>query len=251
MISKSQLLLPSERNSNCSQLTPFSISLRIIPWHIEAGLWYREAVHLAIKAEKLMRPTHSAPKAKPFSVPSVLKLLKQITAMKLYVLQNEQNSVSKLFHLSKTFAWFLSEKPAKPYFRKRERSDSIECISESYPQPSMEWIFCKTPEKRYVYIYMHVESLDWKFVIFWRKSGRVRRNDLMMCRGRFRLYIRKNFFTDRVTKHWNRLPGEAIESPSLEVFRKLVMWHLETWFSSEYGTVCLVVRLDLRGLLQP
>ncbi|NXH40895.1 FLT3 kinase, partial [Dicaeum eximium] len=43
------------------------------------------------------------------------------------------------------------EKPAKPYFRKREKSDSIECISESYPQPSVEWIFCKTPEKRYVH----------------------------------------------------------------------------------------------------
>uniref|UniRef100_A0A8C5TE81 receptor protein-tyrosine kinase n=1 Tax=Malurus cyaneus samueli TaxID=2593467 RepID=A0A8C5TE81_9PASS len=35
----------------------------------------------------------------------------------------------------------------KPYFRKREKSDSIQCISESYPQPSVEWIFCKTPEK--------------------------------------------------------------------------------------------------------
>uniref|UniRef100_A0A663FE07 receptor protein-tyrosine kinase n=1 Tax=Aquila chrysaetos chrysaetos TaxID=223781 RepID=A0A663FE07_AQUCH len=38
---------------------------------------------------------------------------------------------------------------SKPYFRKREKSDVIECISESYPQPSVEWIFCKTPEKRY------------------------------------------------------------------------------------------------------
>uniref|UniRef100_A0A8C8EAE8 receptor protein-tyrosine kinase n=1 Tax=Otus sunia TaxID=257818 RepID=A0A8C8EAE8_9STRI len=38
---------------------------------------------------------------------------------------------------------------SKPYFRKREKSDAIECISESYPQPSVEWIFCKTPEKRY------------------------------------------------------------------------------------------------------
>ncbi|XP_071409467.1 receptor-type tyrosine-protein kinase FLT3 isoform X2 [Pithys albifrons albifrons] len=41
----------------------------------------------------------------------------------------------------------IRKKPAKPYFRKREKSDSIECISESYPQPSLEWIFCKTPEK--------------------------------------------------------------------------------------------------------
>ncbi|RMC07253.1 hypothetical protein DUI87_16710 [Hirundo rustica rustica] len=51
----------------------------------------------------------------------------------------------------------IRKKPAKPYFRKREKSDSIECISESYPQASVEWIFCKTPEKRYVYVYMHVE----------------------------------------------------------------------------------------------
>ncbi|NXX13650.1 FLT3 kinase, partial [Podargus strigoides] len=41
------------------------------------------------------------------------------------------------------------DKPSKPYFRKREKLDAIECISESYPQPSVEWIFCKTPEKRY------------------------------------------------------------------------------------------------------
>ncbi|XP_027758831.1 receptor-type tyrosine-protein kinase FLT3 [Empidonax traillii] len=41
----------------------------------------------------------------------------------------------------------IRKKPGKPYFRKRENSDSIQCISESYPQPSVEWIFCKTPEK--------------------------------------------------------------------------------------------------------
>ncbi|KFR10398.1 hypothetical protein N306_00832, partial [Opisthocomus hoazin] len=31
--------------------------------------------------------------------------------------------------------------------------------------------------------------------------------------------IRKQFFTMRVVKHWNRLPREAVNALSLEVFK--------------------------------
>ena len=56
----------------------------------------------------------------------------------------------------------------------------------------------------------------------------------------FTLAIRKTFFTPRVVTHWNRLPKEAVDAPSLEAFKA----RLDVALGS---LVCWLVTLHIAG----
>ena len=47
----------------------------------------------------------------------------------------------------------------------------------------------------------------------------MKRSGFKLDEGRFRLDIRKKFFTVIVLRHWNRLPSKVVDAHSLEAFK--------------------------------
>jgi len=50
-------------------------------------------------------------------------------------------------------------------------------------------------------------------------SSRTRRNGFKLEEGRFRLDIRKIFFTVRLVRQWNRQPSKVVDALFLEAFK--------------------------------
>jgi len=51
------------------------------------------------------------------------------------------------------------------------------------------------------------------------ESERTRADAFKLEHGRFWLDFRKNFFTERMVTHWNKLPKEVVDAPSLGAFK--------------------------------
>lgn len=96
------------------------------------------------------------------------------------------------------------------------------------------------------FVFSTFKVFDWQVT-----SDRMQGNGLKLHQWMFRLDIGKNFFTEGEVRHWNRLPREVVEPPSLEMLRRYVDLAfrdmIQRWTCSVRWMVGLV---NFKGLFQ-
>ena len=81
-------------------------------------------------------------------------------------------------------------------------------------------------------------------VLFIREcSDWTRGNGFKMEESRCRLDIRKKFFTMKLLRCWNRLPGGAVDAPFLEVVEARLDGALEIWFRGRCPSLWQEIRI--------
>jgi len=106
----------------------------------------------------------------------------------------------------------------KSLTNKEARKEERQQTAEDPQSNSVLWIHNKSAREM---CEQHQSERSWSQYLdkCLYASDRTRENGFKLNEGRFMLDVKKIFFTQRVMRHWNSLPREAMDAPSLEAFK--------------------------------